>query len=342
MDVFDLAVQPGAEEVVSMDGSTSTVAVPASGTMVALSIFAIFISALTGTLVPILFTQVSIRLTRMGNAFASGFLTSAAIVHLMPSAHESMQRVLPHATFPYDGAATLAGAVVVYLIDVFLRSRVNRKQHDHGHAHADASHSTLPNVVPTSYATLPLLDRDKASSVVAETDPAFIDHAPHARGISMASALMATLSVHSLMEGVTLGASKGHTAQFTVLLTAILCHKLFAALTLGLTLAAVARESHNSRRSMQLAILAALVFSSLTPIGAVLASVATTVSTSAQSPVAMAVIQCVCAGVFLYVACVDLLADEVRLCSCDPQDALLRAVIFTSAASAMTALAIWV
>lgn len=342
MITSELIVRPGLEEA-SFPGGVSTMPVSTSSTMVTLSIFAVFISALAGTLIPILFTKVPIRLTRMGNAFASGFLTSAALVHLMPSAHESMRRVLPRATFPYDGAATLAGAIVVYLIDVFLRSRINSKQHDHGHAHADASHSSLPNIAPAaSNATMPLLDSDKATSVVAETDPAFAHRTSHTHGISMASALMATLSVHSLMEGVTLGASKQHAAQFTILLTAILCHKLFAALTLGLTLANVARESRNSRRAVQMAILAALVFSSLTPIGAILAAVVTTVSVGTHSPITMAVIQCVCAGVFLYVACVDLLADEVRLCSCDPQDALLRAVIFTCAASTMTALAIWV
>lgn len=316
-----------------------------SNTVVTSSIFAIFLSALAGTLLPLLYKGISVRLARIGNAFASGYLTSAALVHLLPSAHDSMHAALPNASFPYDGAASLAGAIIVYLVDICMRSRMHRKHRSGDDTHAHPSYSSISQLPQSSSDALllPPRERRKAEPISEEENISFSNVPRHRT--SIASALAATLSIHSIMEGVALGASVRHGRDFTILVTAILCHKLFAALTLGLALAAMTREmteSNETRRAMQIAIITALVFSSLTPLGAVLATTLTNVSAGVKSPVALAITQCACAGVFLYVACVDLLADEVRLCSCDSRDVLLRALVFTGAAFAMTLLAVWV
>lgn len=61
------------------------------------------------------------KLTRYGNAFAAGFLTAAALVHLLPDAYEDMREAFPNMTFPFDGLLSLIGACAVFVVDVYAR-----------------------------------------------------------------------------------------------------------------------------------------------------------------------------------------------------------------------------
>lgn len=292
-----------------------------------IAIVAIFISALIGALVPLAVVPVTPSLTRVGNAFAAGFLTSAAIVHLLPSAHDVMRRAWPGHQFPVDGVATLFGAIIVFLIDFFLRG--------------SSSHHN----VNTEETSLPLLSGDKVndgpvrccSSQRLHTATSPLHHIPSPRS-GLAAVLAATLTFHSLIEGISLGASLSERREFMVLVIAILAHKLFAALALGASLA-TAVAAAGTQRAFHVAVFTSIIFSCSTPIGAVFGSVI--VTTLFHSAALIAALNCASAGVFLYIAFVDLLADEVRDCTTTNKDRILRAILFVSAASAMSVIALW-
>lgn len=370
-----------------------------------LVIFAIFVSALGGALIPIVAIPVTPRITKIGNAFSAGFLSAAALVHLLPPAHDSMKLAVQNfstsdhfSKFPYDGIATLFGATLVFLIDSAMRTNTSNKTSDvdvdvdvgrnsNSNAISDRdtdkninitnTNNTVSNEIsncesthtssPSSPSSCkehsesdPLLNftkvphrhhheqnknqRRSSISIPFSSPPSTSSSIsknktttdPNSSKVTLSLVFATTLSFHSLMEGITLGASLLHTKQFMVLAIAILAHKLFAALSLGTSLAAASPKNTITTMS----ILTAFAFAFSTPLGALLGALI--VSTTVQSVLVSATLTCMSAGIFLYVAFVDLLAEEVRECACDDHDRFLRGVLFVCAASAMSLLAIWV
>lgn len=352
---------------------------------------AIFLSALVGVLVP-LAVNVTPRLTKVGNAFAAGFLSSAAIVHLQPAAHDAMLQALGPSPgddsderFPYDGVATLMGAIVVFLLDFSMRggsdkdkdnenTDINNNNNNNSYSRVRnyrtfSCHAFRKRLRPWNrhlYTTAPTTDDShkdhhepdehqspltcqvcvdqpsctihnsppEASHAPKHTDP----NKPSSPRLGIALLLAVSLSFHSLMEGVALGTSLHEARQFSIIAIAILAHKLFAALSLGSSLA-------SSQQPKSLSVFMGLGFALSTPIGAVVgAGLVSLVST--QSSFITAWLTCVSAGVFLYVAFVDMLADEIRESSNQNDehyhDRGLRAFMFILSASAMSLLAIWV
>lgn len=369
---------------------------------------AIFLSALVGVLVP-LAVNVTPRLTKVGNAFAAGVLSSAAIVHLQPAAHDAMLEALGPSPgddsderFPYDGLATLMGAIVVFLLDFSMRGGTNNKDDDNettnnnnynknnninmtnnnnsnnnsnsnsrGRNYAtfnnDAFRKRLRPWNHHLYPTVPTtddshkdhhepdehqsprtyeiyIDQPSSTTTVSPTQqqtshsPKHTHTKPSSSRLGIALLLAVSLSFHSLMEGVALGTSLHELRQFSIIAIAILAHKLFAALSLGSSLA-------SSQQSKSLSVFIGLGFALSTPIGAVVGAGLVSL-VSAKSSLITAWLTCVSAGVFLYVAFVDMLADEIRESSNQNDeyyhDRRLRAFLFILSASAMSLLAVWV
>lgn len=309
------------------------------------AIVAIFALALAGALLPLLVIPIAPELTRFGNAFAAGFLSSAAIVHLLPSGHEAMRQATGPLKFPLDGLATLAGATSVFLLDVLLR----RVSHSHM-PHSLKAQIVDPEALPLVSAAVENIGKvEKAEKdgigmvspvrhMATCGNSTQVASARSASRIGVATILAMTLSFHSLVEGLSLGVSLPQPDQFTVVALAVLAHKLFAALALGAALsAAVANVRYP--HAFQAAVCAAVGFASFTPIGVIVGSAV--MASSVSGGVLTASLNCASAGVFLYVAFVDLLAEEVRDCSGRLRDSLLRCLMFVGAAGIMSVMAIW-
>ena len=109
-----------------------------------------------------------------------------------------------------------------------------------------------------------------------------------------------TLSIHSLIAGVTLGISTA--AGASVLLMAILAHKGAAGFALGSTFREAAIPPHTR-------IPALLVFVGSTPLGVILGGAAIDIFGSGDGA-AVAWFKAVAAGTFLYIATLDIVREE--------------------------------
>lgn len=284
-----------------MESPKASAAVPS--TIALAAVFIVFLSALAGALLPLYFlTKAASDTTfiRLGNSFAAGILSAAGFVHLLPGGDRAFHKLFPHVHYPYAGLLALVGAVVVFLVDHVIR---------HGLCHKRRDQQPLLGHVDTG---------------AASTTVTYI--------------LAAALSVHSLIEGLTLGASVIYSSQFVAMLTAIVAHKAFAAVSLGTSLAGLVLKDR-SRSTRTGAVIAAVTFALLTPIGAGTGVGMVHAMDEWEARVLSAGLNCVSAGIFVYVALVELLAEEMRLE--EKRGMGGRAVVFAVAAALMSALAVW-
>lgn len=275
------------------------------------AILLVFLSALAGALLPLYILAKSnptTSLLRLGNSFAAGILSSAGLVHLLPSGDRALRSLFPHIRYPFAGPFALLGVAAVFLLDHLIRR----------------------NIPPTQPPRQSLL----------------IPHpSPSNPPISTVSAtvtyiLAAALSLHSLIEGLTLGASVIRTPQFLAVLSAIVAHKTFAAISLGTSLAGMVL-SHPRRGVKTAAVITAVTFALLTPIGAAVGLAMVRVLDERHGSVVSAALNCVSAGVFLYVAFVELLGEELKAEEKSAEGGRC-ALVFVVAAALMSLLAVWI
>lgn len=205
----------------------------------------------------------SSRAIAYGNSFAGGVLLAAGLIHLLADASDGFAAAYPDLDYPTAYAvATLAFILVLAL------ERVIPRALEAGDEHTD----------PESAA---LLDAGAKSGL-----------APYL--------LLVTLSIHSLIAGITLGISTA--AGATVLLIAILAHKGAAGFALGSTF----READIPPRTR---IPALLVFVGSTPLGVILGGVAIDLF-GGGGGAAEAWFKAIAAGTFLYIATLDIVREE--------------------------------
>mgnify|MGYP001219264592 CR=1 len=203
------------------------------------------------------------RAIAYGNSFAGGVLLAAGLIHLLADASDGFAAAYPDLDYPTAYAvATLSFILVLGL------ERVIPRALEAGDDHAD----------PESAA---LLEAGARNGI-----------APYL--------LLVTLSIHSLIAGITLGISTA--AGATVLLIAILAHKGAAGFALGSTF----READIPPRTR---IPALLVFVGSTPLGVVLGGVAIDLF-GGGGGAAEAWFKAVAAGTFLYIATLDIVREE--------------------------------
>jgi len=198
-----------------------------------------------------------------GNSFAGGVLLAAGLIHLLADASHGFTSAYPNLNYPAAYAvATLAFILVLGL------ERVIPRAIEAGSAKLD----------PESAA---MLDAGNKGGI-----------APYL--------LLVTLSIHSLIAGVTLGISSA--AGAGVLLVAIIAHKGAAGFALGSTF----REAAIRPRTR---IPALLVFVGSTPLGIILGGVAIDMFGQGSGS-AEAWFKAVAAGTFLYIATLDIVREE--------------------------------
>ena len=198
-----------------------------------------------------------------GNSFAGGVLLAAGLIHLLGDANEGFASAYPDLDYP----AAFAVATFTFILVL-----------------------GLERVIPRAIESGGKSDDPEAAAMIG---------AGQGGGLTP-YLLLVTLSIHSLIAGLTLGISSA--AGATVLLIAILAHKGAAGFALGSTF----RESAIPPRTR---IPALLVFVGSTPLGVILGGLAIEVF-GGGSGAAEAWFKSVAAGTFLYIATLDVVREE--------------------------------
>jgi len=127
-----------------------------------------------------------------------------------------------------------------------------------------------------------------------------------AKGSRMRSLLLLlAMSTHSFFEGIALGAQEKNYGQFLRLLISIMLHEVLCAFAYGLSL-----SRRRSRISTFWAIFSSLILASSIPLGMILMSALGALSDQTTSLVVRFVLEGLAAGIFIYVACMEMLAHE--------------------------------
>ena len=203
------------------------------------------------------------RFTAYGNSFAGGVLLAAGLIHLLGDANAGFESLYPD--FDYPTAYAIATFAFLLVLGI---ERVIPRALETGGASED----------PESAA---LLGASQGSGL-----------APYL--------LLLTLSIHSLIAGISLGISSS--AGAGVLLIAILAHKGAAGFALGSTF----REAAIPPRTR---IPALMVFVCSTPLGVILGGFALELL-GEGSGTAEAWFKAIAAGTFLYIATLDIVREE--------------------------------
>ncbi|MEE2681429.1 MAG: ZIP family metal transporter [Planctomycetota bacterium] len=199
-----------------------------------------------------------------GNSFAGGVLLAAGLIHLLADAHEGFTDAYPALDYP----AAFAVATVAFLLVLGIERVVPRANEADGGG-ADLESAAILGADATQHGLAPYL-------------------------------LLITLSIHSLIAGVTLGISAP--AGAWVLGVAIIAHKGAAGFALGSTFREAAIP-------LGTRIPALLIFVGSTPLGILLGGAAVDLFGSG-SGAAEAWFKAVAAGTFLYIATLDIVREE--------------------------------
>ncbi|MCP4834997.1 MAG: ZIP family metal transporter [Phycisphaera sp.] len=201
-------------------------------------------------------------LVTYGNSFAGGVLLAAGLIHLLGDANEGFTTAYPDLDYP----AAYAMATLAFLLVL-----------------------GLERVVPSA-----------AASGHPEDDPESAALLAAGKGGGLTPyLLLLTLSIHSLIAGLTLGISSATGAG--VLLVAILAHKGAAGFALGSTF-------RDARVPPRTRIPALMVFVGSTPLGVLLGGVAA--STLGAGSATEAWFKAIAAGTFVYIATLDIVREE--------------------------------
>jgi zinc transporter 1/2/3 len=230
------------------------------------------------------------RLLEWGNAFAAGVFLGAGFVHMLPEATAAWERL----GFHYPIGMLLAAAAIVFML---LFEHVLPPEDAHHAMHA------------------PSADRFGANP---PADP------PRA-----VYAILTALSIHSLLEGLALGAQR-ELRSALVIFAAILAHKSMEGFALGVSLA---RRPLPGARALSLLAL----FAAATPVGIVAGA---TVG-ALEGPTRLAceaTFLSLAAGTFAYVATLDILREEFH----EPGGRFAKWLWVVAGVSVMALLALWV
>jgi solute carrier family 39 (zinc transporter), member 1/2/3 len=231
------------------------------------------------------------RLLEWGNAFAAGVFLGAGFVHMLPDANAAWEQLGWH--YPI-GMLLAAGAIVLMLL------------FEHVLPPEDAHHAMHA----------PSADRFGVHSDSAAATPAVY-------------AILTALSIHSLLEGLALGAQR-ELRSALVIFAAILAHKSMEGFALGVSLARSAAPGVRALRLLGL-------FAVATPVGIVVGATVGALE-GATALACEAAFLSLAAGTFAYVATLDILREEFH----EPGGRFAKWLWVVAGASVMALLALWV
>lgn len=255
-------------------------------------------AGLAGGLAPWRVARLSRRDTYLGwgNAFAGGVLLAAGLIHLLGDSASGFASLWPDDDFPW--AFTIAGGSFLLVLGL---ERVLPR---------------VPRLPVGSESPDPEADAMAAAARESSRYPYL---------------LLLTLSIHSIIAGMALGA-QSTLAGFAVLVIAILAHKAAAGFALGVSLHRIGVPLPRARRLI-------LGFSLMTPLGIVLGTLIAALLDSTGEQAFEAVFDAIAAGTFVYIASLDILREEFL----PPREGRRVKWLFSIAGLALMAIvAIWV
>jgi zinc transporter 1/2/3 len=204
-----------------------------------------------------------------GNAFAGGVLLAAGLIHLLGDAADGFDAVWPDIDYPW--AFTIAAGAFLLILGIErVLPRASRLPVGAAHLGSDPeSDSILEAAEDTS--KYPYL-------------------------------LLITLSIHSIIAGMALGAQQS-LAGFAVIVIAIIAHKSAAGFALGVSLHRVGTSLGRARTLI-------LGFSIMTPIGIVAGTLIAALLDTTGEQVFEALFDAIAAGTFIYIASLDIIREE--------------------------------
>ena len=205
------------------------------------------------------------RFTSWGNAFAAGVFLGTGLIHMLGEAQAAWTSL--GWTYPIAPLLAATGFMITLLFEHVL---IPHEAHHLVHAHSGE----------------PLSEHE-------------IEQLASAR---YPYTLLLTLSVHSVLAGIALGAQESLGGAFFIFL-AIIAHKSTAAFSLGVSLARSSTALGRSRRLV-------LIFATTTPMGIVLGVLAGRMLRDIAGGYFDATFLALAAGTFLYIAAVDIIQDE--------------------------------
>ncbi|CAN1828553.1 Zinc transporter 1 [Linum perenne] len=245
-------------------------------------------------------------------AFAAGVILATGFVHILPDAFESLTNPCVKdrvwARFPFPGLFAMVAAVMTMMIDTFATSYYKR-------SHFRSMNKALP-VVGTASSSGEL-DHDghlhvhthathghAHGSAFGSENANEVDESQHFRHRIVSQVLEVGIVVHSVIIGISLGASMS-TKTIKPLVAALTFHQFFEGLGLG---GCICQAKFKSR------VVATMVtfFSLTTPIGIVVGiCISRGYSENSQASLLVGgVMNSASAGILIYMALVDLLAQD--------------------------------
>ncbi|KDP23905.1 hypothetical protein JCGZ_27105 [Jatropha curcas] len=244
-------------------------------------------------------------------AFAAGVILATGFVHILPDAFENLTspclEEIPWGDFPFAGFVAMVAAILTMMVDSFATSYYKRlhfndkalpvtgdivemqggKQHEgHVHVHTHASHGHAHG----------------SSAVISDDSVLKSDGLFRHRVVSQVLEL--GILVHSVIIGISLGASES-TDTIKPLVAALTFHQFFEGMGLG---GCISQAKFKSGTITMMV----LFFSLTTPMGIAI-GIGISHSYSDNTPTALiveGVFNSASAGILIYMALVDLLAED--------------------------------
>jgi len=246
------------------------------------------------------------RFLSLGNAFAAGVFLGAGFIHMLADAARRWQEL--GSGYP---TGMLLAAVAFLVMLLFEHVLIPEAGHQLLHA---PSGEPFPATGEHRHAHGHSRDRGALSRI-------------HPLA---AYAIVAALSVHSVIAGLALGA-ESEVARALVIFLAILAHKSIAGFALGVSL-----RANGMPRRRAYGLLG--IFACATPLGILAGSLLGGLVSSSARDLLEATALALAAGTFIYVATVDILRDELL----EPGGLFAKWSMLSAGVASMALLALWV
>ncbi|GAX83015.1 hypothetical protein CEUSTIGMA_g10442.t1 [Chlamydomonas eustigma] len=320
------------------------------------AIFVIFVTSLMGGIPPLFlkgFKDSSNPTTLIFRALAAGVILALSLIHVLMDGASSLFEIMD---YPLAGCGAMFGIIVMVITENLSHHFMQSSgQHGitHAHPHAIAqSGKDLEQELVKGGLELPEaklhensqgnLEDNHTHSCMAVSTAANWATANRSVAHQTVMACMFELGcvVHSFLVGLALGVTVNGRSQATALFIALIFHQGLEAVGLGSVLT---RSSFSVFKSIMMI----LFYSLTTPVGTAV-GIAIASSYDANSITALAVqgvLDCVAAGLLLYIALIQMIAEDFSRIDVDkPKSLWFRCVLYLAlcfGSGCMAMLAIW-